>query len=352
MQNKLGRFSRFDLNATSTPLEPLPRLSRQIGGPRLFVKRDDCTGLAFGGNKARKLEFLIGDARMKGADTLITVGGLQSNHARQTAAAAAKAGMACELIAVDLVDRKTSVYRESGNMLLNRLFGARVELVGNTGNLSELLQQREAYVIGNGQRPYLLPLGGSTPIGALGYVNCAAELLNQISLQGIALDAIICATGAAGTQAGLIAGLIACGSTIPVIGMSVYTADAQALKETIHTLGQEALTLLGIYERITDESIMVETGYIGEGYGVPTREGWAAIRRLAETEGLLLDPVYTGKAFAGLLAQIEAGRFSEKANILFLHTGGTPALYAYQDDLNEILNRPAFPETLFFERLE
>lgn len=321
----LSRFPRLALCHLPTPLEHLQRLSAHLGGPEIWVKRDDATGLALGGNKARKLEFLLGDAIAEGADTLITCGAPQSNHCRQTAAAAARAGLACDLVLQDRVahpDR--ALYLSSGNILLDRLAGARIHMVGAGADMDAALTRVADEVRAAGGRPYVVPLGGSNPTGVLGYVNAALELERQAESAGFAIDAVVVAAGSGGTQAGLIAGL---GDREPVVGICIGD-PAATMHEAVSRLTASVAQLLGTAAP-SAERIDVRDGFVGPSYGQPTPGMIEAVRLCAELEGLILDPVYTGKAMAGLIASIRAGEFGRGRNAVFMHTGGTPSLFVY-----------------------
>lgn len=311
---------RVRLAALPTPLEPLPRLSAALGGPRLLVKRDDLTGLAMGGNKTRKLEYVLADAQSNGARTLITVGAAQSNHCRQTAALAARMGLGCILVLNG--DPRQS---PSGNYLLDQLFGA--EIVWTTrDDRAAALQKAFETAWEAGRRPYLIPLGASNPIGALAYENAFQEFLAQSGAWG-QVDWIVVASSSGGTQAGLALGARRAGWHGRVMGISIDEPEDD-LKEIIAHLASEAADRLGADLRLKPEDIFVNAEFLGAGYGVlgaPERE---AIRLFAQTEGLLLDPVYTGRAAAGMIALIRQGFFKPGETVLFWHTGGTPALFA------------------------
>ena len=327
-----------------TPLEDMRRLSAFVGGPRLLVKRDDCSGLGTGGSKTRKLEFLIAEAKAKRADTLVTIGAVQSNHSRQTAAAAAHLGLRCEIIAVDRVPLRTTEYRRSGNRLLTGLFGAIVHDFGREQDPHEALDRVATQVRDRGGHPYVVPFGGSNVTGALGYVRAANELLAQIDQLELEVDCVVHATGSGGTQAGLLAGLRAQGSSISVLGISVVE-DASELSEYVLRLANETASAIATDIQICKEDVFVTGDYVGDGYGIPTPESVNAIRLIAEKEGILLDPVYTGKAMAGLLELIAEGEIDRSASVVFLHTGGSPALFSYVDDLAEQRHDKATPPT-------
>ena len=326
----LARYPRVRLAHLPTPLEPMPRLSRHLGGPTLWVKRDDCTGLGGGGNKVRKLEFLLGEALAQKNDVVLTCGALQSNHARQTAAAAGKLGLECHLFLEDRGIRQTPDYVQGGNVLLNHLFGARQHVFARGTDLAAEMDRHAAALQQQGRKPYVIPLGGTNPAGDLGYVDCAMELTQQANLQGIAIDHLVVGSGSGGTQAGLLAGLHAINSTIGVTGIAVSPkADPVAL---VHGMASAALEHLGVAAPLSLGCVVVETGYLGAGYGQLTEGVVEAIELAAMFEGLLLDPVYTGKALSGMIGMIRTGRFKRDENLVFMHTGGLPGLFAYRED--------------------
>lgn len=326
---ELGRFPRVRLGHLPTPLEPMTRLSAHLGGPKLWIKRDDCTGLATGGGKTRKLEYLVADALAQGADTLITLGALQSNHARQTAAAAAKLGLKCVLVLEERVTQPTEAYRNNGNLLLDRLLGATVKLVPRDSSLTAAVEGAADDVRRAGGRPCVIPGGGSNAVGALGYVGCALEILQQAETRGIRIDHVVHATGSSGTQAGLIAGFDAERSGVRVLGITVgRPRDNQ--ERNVRRLLDETWAHLGLNGMAPRDNITADDGYFGEAYGLPTPAMKEAVTLLAETEGVLLDPVYSGKAMAGLIDLAREGRFAKDENIVFVHTGGQAGLFAYQ----------------------
>jgi D-cysteine desulfhydrase len=328
----LARFPRRRYTEGLTPIEKLERLSRLLGGPDIYIKRDDLLGLAGGGNKTRKLEFLVADALAQGADTLVTVGAVQSNHCRLTLAAAVKEGLKCRLV---LEERVPGSYdpNASGNNFLYRLLGVEAitlvklgtDLAGTMNGIADELARA-------GRKGYVIPGGGSNPLGALGYVACAEEILAQSFDLGLRLDHIVCASGSAGTHAGLITGLIGNNSRIPLTGINVRrTRDEQ--EPMVHKLAQETATFVGLEDGIPREAITALGDWVGPGYSLPTPEMVEAVRMVARVEGILLDPVYTGKAMAGLIGLIRQGRFRKGEHVLFVHTGGSAALYAYQEVL-------------------
>ena len=326
---QLGRFPRVRLGHFPTPLEPMPRLSDHLGGPKLWIKRDDCTGLATGGNKTRKLEYLVADAQAQGADTLITLGALQSNHARQTAAAAAKLGLKCVLVLEDRVTQPTDAYRHNGNMLLDRLLGATVRIVPRDSSLSDAVDRAADEVKRAGGKPYVIPGGGSNAVGALGYVGCALEMLQQAGELGFGIDRVVHATGSSGTQAGLIAGFDGARSGVRVLGITVGRPRDNQEKHVAKLL-DETWAHLGLEGPAPRDTITADDRYFGEAYGIPTPAMKEAVSLLAATEGVLLDPVYAGKAMSGLIDLVRQGTFGKDENIVFVHTGGQAGLFAYE----------------------
>ena len=328
----LARFSRRRYTEARTPLQPLPRLSAELGGPEIWVKRDDRTGLAGGGNKTRKLEFLVADALQQGADLLITTGAPQSNHCRLTLAAAAREGLACRLLIAERVPGSYDPHAV-GNALLFDLLGAgEVRVVGPGRDPMAEMQRMAESAEAEGRKPYLIPGGGSNALGSLGYVACAEETLQQAFERGVAFDHVVCASGSGGTHAGLLAGLHGTHADFPLTGISVR-AGREAQEEKIWRLAQAACDLMGVEEPVPEESVAVRDDQVGPGYSLPTREMAEAVRLFARTEAILLDPVYTGKAAAGLIAMVRDGTLREGQRALFLHTGGSPALHAYPEQV-------------------
>jgi L-cysteate sulfo-lyase len=316
----------------------MPNFCRRLGGPRILIKRDDNTGLAFGGNKARKLEFLIADARVRGADTLITTGAVQSNHARMTAAAARRVGMKAVLVLQE-IESEPGGY--DGNLLLDFLMGAEIRLVdlpsARDPKARRLAMERAMGEVAReledaGHHPYIIPSGGSSPVGALGYANAVLELLAQANEMGVRVTHIVHASGSGGTQSGLLLGALALSTGLRVVGISV-SSDRAGLSERIAGITQGSSELLGISLPLSRDDIIVIDDYVSPGYGYLTREVADAIRLLAETEGILLDPVYTGKAMCGMIDLVKNGYFSGDDTVVFFHTGGTPALFPYRGQL-------------------
>jgi L-cysteate sulfo-lyase len=327
----LARFPRARFAHLPTPLEGAPRLGEALGTLSLFIKRDDATGLAGGGNKTRKLEFLVGEARARGADTLVTQGAIQSNHVRQTAAAAARMGMACEIILEARTGSEAADYNGSGNVLLDRLLGAQIRTLPGGSDMNAALEETAQGVRDRGGRPYVIPGGGSNAVGALGYADCARELVVQADAMGLKIDRIVTATGSAGTQAGLVAGLAVIGADIPVLGIGVRAP--QAMQEAnVFKLAQETCALLGQEGRVTREMVAANCDYVGAGYGLIDQAVIDALKLAARTEALILDPVYSGKAMKGLIDLCAKGAFKGET-VVFLHTGGAQGLFGYQSEL-------------------
>lgn len=326
----LSKFPRLRCGHWPTPLEPMPRLSKHLGGPELWVKRDDCTGLSTGGNKTRKLEFLVADAIDKQADVIITQGATQSNHARQTAALCAKVGIECHILLEDRTGFEDFDYKLNGNVLLDRLHGATVSQRPGGADMQAEMESLAATLSTQGRRPYVIPGGGSNPIGALGYVNAALELTTQLNEMNLDATHLVLATGSSGTHAGLIAGLSILNSPLKVIGFGVR-APKQKQEQMVYDLACKTAALLG-HEGVVDrEAVFADCDYVGPGYGLPTEAMVEAVTLLAQTEGLLFDPVYTGKGLSGMIDWIRKGNFTAADKIIFLHTGGSAALFGYPE---------------------
>ena len=319
---------RYTLNGP-TPIHRLGRLAEHLGGPDLFIKRDDLLGLTAGGNKTRKLEFLVADALSQQADTLITCGAVQSNHCRLTLAAAVVEGLRCHLV---LEERVAGSYDPdaSGNNFLYRLLGVEgVTVVKGGSDMMAAMQEVADTLSARGRRPYIIPGGGSNPTGATGYVDCAVETEAQIAAQGLRIDRVVCASGSAGTHAGLVAGFRGCGTNRPVVGVNVSRTKEEQ-EPIVHELAVETARHVQVGSEVPREAVLCFGDYVGPGYSLPTAGMVEAVQLLARLEGVLLDPVYTGKAMAGLIDLVRKGYFSADENVLFVHTGGSPALYAYQ----------------------
>lgn len=328
---QLGRLPRIKLTSLPTPLEEAPSLSAYLGGPRILFKRDDITGLAFGGNKARKAEYLMGEAVDRGCDVVITVGAVQSNHARAIAAAARRLG----LDAIVVLSGEEPLERQ-GNLLLDVILGADVRIINTDDNfvLMGVVEDIARDLRRQGRTPYVIPLGGSTPLGAAAFANAGLELLEQLNGRGIRADAIVHASGSGGTQAGLYAAMKVTQSGIRVQGISVGPTR-EVVTNRVRGLAEELVNLLRLDWRPHPDDIVVTDEYVGERYAVPTPACLDAIRLVARTEGILLDPVYTGKAMAGLVDMVRRGQFGPDQTIVFWHTGGQPALFAYAGWLAE-----------------
>ena len=328
----LSRFPRVKLCHTPTPLEKMGNLTKLLGGPTLWIKRDDCTGIATGGNKVRKLEFLMGDALAKGATHVVTQGAVQSNHVRQTAAVAAKLGLKCTAVLEHRIQTNDPDYLQGGNVLFDHLMGINIEYRPGGTDMQAAIEEVGVRLSEDGETPYLIPGGGSNPIGALGYAAVALELLNQANDMNLKIDRIVHATGSAGTQAGLVAGLVALNARIPVLGIGVrLPKDRQ--EANVHKLAEATSMLMG-GPSIPRDAVEANCDYVGEGYGIPTPGMAEAVLMLARNEGIFLDPVYSGKGMAGLIDLIRKKTFAPEENIVFLHTGGQVGLFGYADYLN------------------
>ena len=327
IKQKLAEFNRLQLLGAPTALEKLERLSLWAGRD-IYIKRDDTTTLALGGNKVRKLEYLAADALAQGADTLITAGAIQSNHVRQTAAIAARLGLGCVALLENPIATEDTNYLNNGNRLLLELFDAKVELVENLDNADEQLHALAARLRTSGKTPYVVPIGGSNALGALGYVRAGFELAEQIKQTGLEFAAVVLASGSAGTHSGLALALAEALPQLPVVGVTVSRPE-ETQRPKVQGLAERTAELLGV---ALPEAFKVELWdeYYGPRYGEPNAGTLSAIKLVASHEGILLDPVYTGKAMAGLLDGIGRQRFDE-GPLIFLHTGGAPALFDYPD---------------------
>lgn len=331
-QARLASLPRYGLGQWPTALQPLQRITTQLLGPQIWIKRDDCSGLATGGNKTRKLEFLLGDALAQGCDTLISQGALQSNHARQVAAAGAAAGVKVHLVLSDAVPERHAYYARLGNIQLCRLLGAKVEVVPESvdadaycADLAQRLQQ-------HGAKPYVIPMGGSNGLGALGYVTAFAEIAAQMQAMDATCDALVLATGSGGTQAGLMLGAHLQGWQGRIHGVSV-SPDEELAGQRVRKALLEAGALLGLEKQLLQAlPVHVDVDFKGPHYGIPAPSTLQALELAARQEGVVLDPVYSGKGFAGLLAACASGgALHDARNVVFLHTGGTAALSVYPE---------------------
>ena len=305
----------------------MPRLSEHLCGPDIWVKRDDLLGLAGGGNKTRKLEYLVADALQSGADTLITCGAVQSNHCRLTASAASREGLDCVLV---LEERVPGTYdpQAGGNNFLYNLLGAQRRPVPGGTDLGATMQQVASELAGAGKQAYIIPGGGSNPLGAVGYASCASEIVADAHELDLQLNHIVCASGSGGTHSGLLTGFRGLQTGVPVTGISVrHPASKQ--RPHVRDLAAGCANLIGLNTEITDDDVQVEDQYVGPGYSLPTDEMIEAVELTARLEGILLDPVYTGKTMAGLIGMVREGRFDQADNVVFVHTGGAPSLFHY-----------------------
>lgn len=328
----LARQPRLTLATLPTPVHDAVRLRDALGGPsrcpRILIKRDDLTALGLGGNKARKLEYLVADAQAQGATTLITTGAVQSNHARMTAAAAGLAGMRCVLVLTSTTEHPPL----AGNLLLDRLFGATVRLVASidpmlaVGLDEAVVAEVAAEETAQGRTPYVIPVGGSSGIGVFGYLGGSAELVEQLSAMGVAPSRLYYASGSRGTQAGLTLGAMLCDAPYRVYGVAVSAGEPEKI-ERARRIANEAASRLDLPEQLDLADLITDQGFIGEGYGIPTEGGLEAIALLARTEAVLLDPCYTSKAFAALVQHVRNGELDPTDTVVFLHTGGMPALF-------------------------
>ncbi len=317
---------RIPLGHLPTPLEELPRLTKALGGPRLLIKRDDQTGLASGGNKTRKLEFTVAEALRQGADTLITVGGVQSNHCRQTAAAAARCGLRCIVV---LRGQAPSAW--NGNLLLDHLLGAQVVFSGDRTR-EEVAEEVASEQRAAGHRPLVIPVGASNEIGAVGFVAAIEELDSQLRARKLSVDRVVFASSSFGTQAGLCVGAKAIGFKSQLAAIAIDCPHAE-LQAGVAAIAVPTFRRLGLEMSLTPEEVVAYDGYLGAGYGIMGEPEQEAISLTARSEGILLDPVYTGRAMAGLIDLIRKGEFGKDETIVFWHTGGSAALFAYANQL-------------------
>lgn len=341
LQSRLEKLPRTSLALLPTPMHPLKRFSGSLGGPELWMKRDDLTGLEGGGNKTRKLEFLVGDALLKGADMLVTVGAIQSNHTRQTAAAAAKAGLKCALLHCAWTKDASPIYRKVGNILLSHMMGAELYVDETERPIEDQgpLQEFMSHLRQQGHTPYLIPGGASEhPLGSMGYINCAAELATQMAQTNTTFDYLVHCTGSSSTQAGLVAGFAALNINTQVIGIA-DDDETEIKKARVELLANNALRDLGLETRVTSQNVEIVPAN-SKAYGIADTDITEAIKMFSRTEGLIADPVYEGRAIRGLLNLSKQGRFEKNAKILLMHLGGSPALHAYADKFGEIQMHP------------
>ncbi|MFX0211339.1 MAG: D-cysteine desulfhydrase family protein [Candidatus Hodarchaeota archaeon] len=321
----LESIPRIPLCLLPTPIVPLKRLTQHLGGAEIFMKRDDLTGVAFGGNKNRKLEFLLADAKQKGADVIVTEGSLQSNHCLQTAACSAKLGLECELV---LSGEDPDFI--TGNLLLDQILDVKIHRAKDSVERNELMIRVEEELKAEGKKPYMIPTGGSTSIGALGYLNCIVEIVQQSKELGVSFSHLIHSTGSGGTQSGLLIGRELYSPNLEILGINVGDPTERLQKE-IKRIIKEFNQDWGLELMIGDESIKILEGYFGEGYGIPTQEMIDTVKLMAKLEGVFLDPIYTGKAIVGLVDLIKSDVIPKDDNVLFLHSGGGPSIFNYKD---------------------
>lgn len=328
----LAKFPRRRYTEGATPIEKLENFSKALGGPTIYIKRDDLLGLTSGGNKTRKLEFLMADALEQGADVILTCGAVQSNHCRLTLAAAVKEGLKCQLI---LEERVPGSYKPEGsgnNFLFNLLGVEKTYIVPGGSNMMSELEKLAEKLRTEGRKPYIIPGGGSNAIGSTGYIACAQEIMDQLFDYGVNITHMVCPSGSAGTHAGIVAGMTGINANIPITGVSVNRSK-EIQTDAVWNLAKATAERVGISNEIKRELVQVTDEYVGPGYSLPTNEMIEAVQLLAKTEGILLDPVYTGKVMAGLIGMIRSEKFKKEDNVLFLHTGGSPALYAYTETI-------------------
>ena len=322
----IDNFPRIKLGHFPTPIESLQNITKDLGGPEIFIKRDDCTGLATGGNKTRKLEFIMPDAIKNKADLVVTVGAIQSNHARQTAAACAILGIKCLIVLEQRLANAPESYMNSGNIFLNKIFGAEMILCPTNKNVEEFAEEIMDDRKRQGVNSYFIPVGGSNHLGELGYIECMREIIEQDSEK--LFTHIILATGSGGTHAGLIAGKTHYQSDIEIIGISIKDKKLDQ-EEKVFRLAKNSCDFIQC-KSLDRKNVIVEDGYVGEGYAIPTEGMKKALKLMARKEAILLDPVYSGKAFDGLIDLVKKGYFKDSDKILFIHTGGSAAIPAYE----------------------
>jgi D-cysteine desulfhydrase len=330
-----AKFPRRGYLQGATPIEPMAKLSAVLGGKvQLYIKRDDLLPGAAGGNKTRKLDFCIADAIEKGADTIITCGAVQSNHCRLTASWAAKEGMECHLVLEERVPGSYNPEGSGNNFLFKLLDVKSIRVVAGGANMLAEMEETAAGLRAKGRKPYIIPGGASNAIGALGYAACAEEIMNQLNSSQLRIDHIVVPSGSAGTHAGMVVGLAGTNANIPVSGMNV-SRPKDIQEGIVHGLAEETAELLGVSGGISRQAVTCYSDYVGPGYSLPTESMVEAVKLFAAQEAILLDPVYSGKAAAGLIDLVRKGMFASGTNVLFLHTGGSPALYAYLDTFRQ-----------------
>jgi D-cysteine desulfhydrase len=336
----LSRFPRRRYSQMPSPIEFLPNFTKALGGPRVWIKRDDMLGLAPGGNKTRKLEFLMGDALAKGADTLVTCGAPQSNHCRITLAAAVKEGLKCRFVIEERVPNSYK-FEATGNQFMFRLLGVEaITVVPGGSNMAEAMGNIATALQAQGRKSYIIPGGGSNALGSLGYVACVQEMQQQWYDAGMAFDKVIVGSGSSGTHGGMLAGFLGNHITIPLIGIGV-SRDPADQDPLVHKDAQAVMDLLGTGIQVPRAAVVTHGGYWQPKYSVPNAKMVEAVQLLARTESILLDPVYTGKIMAGLIGLARQGHFKPGENVLFIHTGGAPSLHAYEAEVLGLVDMPA-----------
>ncbi len=328
----LTKFPRRCYTGFATPIVKAEQLTGYLNGPDIYIKRDDLLGLAAGGNKTRKLEFVVADALRQNADTLITCGAIQSNHCRLTLSAAVREGLDCRLVLEELVPGSYNPDANGNNFLYHLLGVKEIKVCPHGADIAAEMQQMADRITQRGHRPYIIPVGASEPVGILGYIACAQEIVEQARRMNIDFHHVICVSGSGGTQAGLIAGFHDSGSAISVTGINV-SQSREAQERLVYDLVRATCAYAGLAVQVPRNKVVCLAEYVGPGYAVLTPAVIEAIRIMAGKEGILLDPVYTGKAMVGLMDLVHKGFFKKGENVLFLHTGGAPALYAYTQDL-------------------
>jgi len=322
----MKKFKRVDLGHFPTPIEHLKNISEYLDGPQIYIKRDDCTGLATGGNKTRKLEYILPDAIKNNVNLIVTVGAIQSNHARQTAAACAKLGLKCLIVLEQRLKDAPEIYMNSGNVFLNRIFGAEMILCPNDRDVEDYAKEIIESKRKNGENPYFIPVGGSNHLGELGYIECMREIVDNQNKDPF--THIILATGSGGTHAGLVAGKTIFQSDIEIIGISIKDNQSNQ-EEKVYQLALNSCEYTE-HKPPLREDVIVNDHYVGAGYAIPTDGMKEALRAMATMEGILLDPVYSGKAFDGLINLVKKNYFKSSDKVLFLHTGGSAAIPAFE----------------------
>ena len=327
---KSNHYKKVSLGFLPTPVVELKRLSQELGGPTLFIKRDDNTGLGLGGNKTRKLEYILGDALGQGADTIITAGAMQSNHCRQTAAAAASLGLECHLVLGG--DEPETV---NGNLLLDQIFGSHIHWAGDNRK-GEDIPNIVAQLTNAGKRVYVVPYGGSNALGALAFLEAMNELQKQLKIFEKPLTHIVFASSSGGTHSGILLGKLAFNMAAEILGINIDKdgVNGVSLEQVILSLANEAAEMAGLDQRVLINDVRLNSDYVGDGYAVIGALEKEAISLLARTEGILLDPIYTARAMGGLVDMIRAEKFNKNDRVLFWHTGGAPALFAYSDEVS------------------